>query len=222
MESKDHRDRTCLSSKGAAGYLGTTVRRVCELARSGALRAVRAASGQPRFDLADVRALEAAGGPRTAASRVGPDNRLSLGGTVQRLLVKSSARMDDLPDGSAHLMMSSPPCFDTKIYSREHSPGDPGGVLINNMHEFILEFEKPAPRGQGKYAHLTERQKELSRLDRDPWLSIRKSDVRVMKPSRPERRRRASPARRRPSPPGGPCPSRGAGPPGRGRSSCPR
>ena len=58
----------------------------------------------------------------------------------------------------------------------------PGGILINNMHEFILEFDKPEKKGFNKYGHLTKEQKEQSKLDKDFWLSIKKSDVWVMKP----------------------------------------
>jgi DNA modification methylase len=50
------------------------------------------------------------------------------------------------------------------------------------MHEFILEFEKPASKGYAKYAHLTAEQKEASRLDRNFWLSLKNSDVWLMKP----------------------------------------
>lgn len=58
----------------------------------------------------------------------------------------------------------------------------PGGILINHMHEFILEFEKPAPRGYKKYSHLTEIQKEQSKLDKEFWIEIKKSDVWTIKP----------------------------------------
>lgn len=58
----------------------------------------------------------------------------------------------------------------------------PGGILINHMHEFILEFEKPSPKGHNKYAHLTPEQKEKSKLDREFWLQIKKSDVWTIKP----------------------------------------
>jgi len=58
----------------------------------------------------------------------------------------------------------------------------PGGILLNNMHEFILEFDKPGRQGFNKYAHLTNEQKEESKLDKDFWLSIKNSDVWRMKP----------------------------------------
>ena len=57
-----------------------------------------------------------------------------------------------------------------------------GGILINNMHEFILEFNKPDKKGFSKYGHLTKQQKEISKLDKDFWLSIKNTDVWKMKP----------------------------------------
>ena len=61
---------------------------------------------------------------------------------------------------------------------------DPGGILINNMHESILEFEKPARKSARKYAHVTPEQREASKLDKDFWLSLKNSDVWLMKPER--------------------------------------
>ncbi len=57
----------------------------------------------------------------------------------------------------------------------------PGGILINNMHEQILEFEKPNGNGS-KYKHLSREIKEASKLTKDFWLSLKNSDVWVMKP----------------------------------------
>ena len=65
----------------------------------------------------------------------------------------------------------------------------PGGILINNMHESILEFEKPARRAGQKYAHVTANQKEDSKLDKDFWLSVKNSDVWLMKPEKSGRNR---------------------------------
>ena len=65
----------------------------------------------------------------------------------------------------------------------------PGGILINNMHESILEFEKPTRRPAQKYAHLTQEQKESSKLDKDFWLSVKNSDVWLMKPEKSGRNR---------------------------------
>ncbi len=60
----------------------------------------------------------------------------------------------------------------------------PGGILINNMHESVLEFNKPEKKGTKKYAHLTKEDKEQSKLDKEFWLSIKNSDVWVMKPEK--------------------------------------
>jgi DNA modification methylase len=57
----------------------------------------------------------------------------------------------------------------------------PGGILINNMHEQILEFEKPNGNGS-KYEHLSKEIKEMSKLTKDFWLSLKNSDVWLMKP----------------------------------------
>ena len=61
---------------------------------------------------------------------------------------------------------------------------NPGGILINNMHESVLEFEKPAPKGFRKYAHVDEARREASRLDKDFWLSLKNTDVWLMKPEK--------------------------------------
>lgn len=66
---------------------------------------------------------------------------------------------------------------------------DPGGILINNMHESILEFEKPAKTGFRKYAHVTDKQRKESKLDKDFWLSLKNSDVWLMKPEKSGRNR---------------------------------
>jgi DNA modification methylase len=58
----------------------------------------------------------------------------------------------------------------------------PGGILLNNMHEFVLEFQKPAPRGKAKYEHVTAEQREASRLSKEFWLNLKNSDVWLLRP----------------------------------------
>ena len=60
----------------------------------------------------------------------------------------------------------------------------PGGILINNMHEFILEFEKPNPKRLDKYGHLSRAIKEKSKMSKDFWLSLKNTDVWLMKPEK--------------------------------------
>ncbi len=60
----------------------------------------------------------------------------------------------------------------------------PGGILLSYAHEFILEFEKLAPKGRRKYAHVTPKQREASKLDKEFGLKIKKSDVWLLKPEK--------------------------------------
>jgi len=272
MELKDYRNRTYLSAVEAAKYLNTSVEGLHDLANRGAIKRQIAASGQMRFDLADLKKYEQnrQSAPRKAEISIEEVNAIEVNGTVQKVFVKNSMKMDDLDDESIHLMITSPPYFDTKMYSRDPIVGDlgnihdvdewfekigevwkevyrvlqpgrkafinimnlpirleggvfrtlnlvgrtvdecekigfifkrdivwhktnavrahfgtypyPGGILINNMHEFILEFDKPGKKGFDKYGHLTAQQKEQSKLDKEFWLSIKKSDVWTMKP----------------------------------------
>ena len=61
---------------------------------------------------------------------------------------------------------------------------NPGGILINNMHEFILEFEKPGGVPGKKYAHVSAAQRAESKLDKEFWLSVKNSDVWLIKPEK--------------------------------------
>jgi len=280
VEARDYRERKYLSAIEAAKVLGTSVATVHDLAKRNILTPERSASGQMRFRLDAVQTLKksvpsVANRPTTTPR---PVDVIEANGTQQRIFAKDAARMDDLADGSVHLMLTSPPYFDTKLYSESPLPGDlgnihdrdkwfeaisevwrevfrvlqpgrkafinimnlpirlegggyrtlnlvgrtvevcerigfvfkrdivwhktngvrahfgtypyPGGILINNMHEFILEFDKPCKKGFNKYAHLTQEQKEASKLDKEFWLSVKNSDVWSLKPQGSGDRRR--------------------------------
>lgn len=262
----DYRARQYLSAGEAARYLGTTVEEVHRLVRESRIPVQMASSGQQRFDLAELKDIAAR---RTEAV---PDrcSSVDIGSTVQEVICDDASRMNDLDDDSVHLLVTSPPYFNTKMYSSAPVDGDlgnvhsmnewlrriaivwkesfrvlrpgrkafinlmnlplrldggtyrtlnltgrtvdlcedigfvfkrdivwqktngvrapfgtypfPGGILLNNMHEFILELEKP-PRGrEPKYAHVSPEDREASRLDREFWLSIKNSDVWLMNP----------------------------------------
>jgi len=272
MESSDYKTRSYLSAIESAKYLGISVETLHGLARRKVIPVALAASGQMRFSLSDLVEFEKSKSRQSGKERVLVEvvNLISLNDTTQKVVVKNSQQMDDLPDDSVNLMVTSPPYFNAKMYSKEPVENDlgnvhdvnvwfeeigkvwkevyrvlqpgrkafinimnlpirlggggfkslnlagktidlcedigfifkrdiiwykthsvrahfgtypyPGGILINNMHEFILEFEKPAPKGYKKYGHLTKEQKEESKLDKDFWLSIKNSDVWVMGP----------------------------------------
>jgi len=272
MEAKDYKNRTYLSAIEAAKYLNISVEMLHALANRQVIKVQIAGSGQMRFDLRELKRYEAnlKSKPQKKKIDIEKVNVIGINETIQKVFVKNSMKMDDLPDNSVHLMVTSPPYFDTKMYSREPincdlgdihdvnewfekisevwkevyrvlQPGRkafinimnlpirlengsfralnlvgrtidvcekigfifkrdivwhktnavrapfgtypyPGGILINNMHEFILEFNKPEKKGFKKYGHLTNEQKEQSKLDKKFWLSIKKSDVWLMKP----------------------------------------
>lgn len=270
--SMDYRNRVYLSAIEVAEYLNTSVKTVHNLVKSGLVKAQTATSGQMRFSLEELKKCEQTFRYKRQTEKIDieKENTILINGTTQKVFVKNSMKMDDLPNNSVHLMVTSPPYFDTKMYSREPIENDlgnihdvnewfekisevwketyrvlqpgrkafinimnlpirlgngsfrtlnlvgrtidvcekigfvfkrdivwhktnavrahfgsypyPGGILINNMHEFILEFGKPERKGFNKYGHLTKKQKEQSKLDKEFWVSIKKSDVWVMKP----------------------------------------
>ncbi|WP_455392892.1 DNA-methyltransferase [[Eubacterium] cellulosolvens] len=272
MEPKDYKNRDYLSSIEAAKFLEITVEELHELGNIDVIKPNISASGQKRFKLKDLKNYEKKFKPKSKKKNIDiqTENIIEINGTMQKIFVKNSMTLADLPDNSIHLMVTSPPYFDTKMYSRVPLVGDlgnvhnvdewfkkiskvwrevyrvlqpgrkafinimnlpirlddgrfrtlnlvgktideceklgfifkrdivwhktnavkahfgtypyPGGILINNMHEFILEFDKPEIKGKSKYQHLTKEQKENSKLDKDFWLEIKKSDVWVIAP----------------------------------------
>lgn len=273
MEPKDYKNRTYLSAIEAAKFLDISVEMIHNLVKRQVIKAQNAASGQMRFDLKDLKEYERKFKHKIQTNKskdIDKVNIIEINGTAQKIFVENSMKMDKLDDNSIHLMVTSPPYFDAKMYSKEPIENDlgnihdfdewfekiskvwkevyrvlqpgrkafinimnlpirtesgsfrtlnlvgrtidvcekigfifkrdivwektnavrahfgtypyPGGILINNMHEFILEFEKPAKKGFRKYSHLTKEQKEQSKLDKEFWLSIKKSDIWKMKP----------------------------------------
>jgi len=266
-----YQDRSYISAAEAARYLNTTVSTIHSLVQKTQLKAMIAVSGQQRFSIDDLERLKLQESTSWEEGKVSipQENIVEINNTTQRVYVKNAQTMQEVADDSVHLMITSPPYFNAKMYSnipiendlgnihdldewfeeiskvwrevyRVLQPGRkafinimnlpirgregfkslnlmgrtidvceqigfifkrdivwhktnaarahfgtypyPGGILINNMHEFILEFEKPAPKGFKKYAHLTKEQKEQSKLGKDFWLSIKNSDVWLMKP----------------------------------------
>lgn len=263
---KDYEDRSYLSVTEVASYLGLTVKRVHHLVRSKGLKSYKSAGGQYRFDIKEVKKIAHV----KSAQQADTETAIKVGNTTQTLYLGDSRRMDKMEDESVHLVITSPPYFNAKMYSQDNEndlgniheleqwldeiskvwgevfrvlqPGRkfflnimnlpvrsngsfralnligktvdiceevgfvfkrdiiwhktngvrahfgtypyPGGILINNMHEFILEFQKPMKAGTKKYAHLTGDAKEQSKLEKDFWLSLKNSDVWVMKPEK--------------------------------------
>ena len=139
MEPKDYKNRTYLSAIEAAKYLGISVEMLHNLANKQVIKAQISSSGQMRFDLRELKKYEANLKPKIQTNKKDIDkiNIIEVNGTTQKVLVKNSMRMDDLPDNSVHLMITSPPYFDAKMYSKEPIEGD-----IGNIHDIDEWFEK--------------------------------------------------------------------------------
>ena len=282
----DYQDRNYLSTIEVATHLGVKVKKVIELIRYGLLPATKSAGGQYRVSLDNVKVLEHDIKYKIVKNdndilnsfklSIEKGNGLSIkelhyniNNTVQKVFLANSQSMNQLENNSVHLVITSPPYFDAKMYSNEaivndlgniHDMDDwfneigkvwkevfrvlqpgrkfflnimnlpiridnsfkslnlvgksidlcddigfvfkrdiiwhktngvrahfgtypyPGGILINNMHEFILEFQKPDIKYNSKYKHLTKEIKENSKIDKDFWLSIKNTDVWLIKP----------------------------------------
>jgi len=272
MELPDYKDRTYLSAIEAAKFLDISVEELHNLAHKKVISATISTSGQMRFSLDNLKKYQANSAVVKKHEPILIDriNLIEVNGTQQRIILGNSQHMTELADNSIHLMITSPPYFNAKMYSNEPLEGDlgnihgvdewfdkignvwqevfrvlqpgrkafinimnlpvreedggfrslnlvgrtidvcekigfrfkrdivwhktngvrahfgsypyPGGILINNMHEFILEFDKPALKVINKYSHLTKEQKEKSKIDKEFWLSIKNSDVWTMAP----------------------------------------
>lgn len=273
IELQDYKERTYLSAIESAKYLGVSVEVLHNLTKKGIIKHQISASGQMRFNLQELKKYEESLPKQQLKKKetlIEKINTISINGTTQKIFIKNAMKMEELSDNSVHLMITSPPYFNAKMYSKEPIMDDlgnihnidewfekiskvwqevyrvlmpgrkafinimnlpvrlknggfktlnlvgktidecekigfifkrdiiwhktnavrahfgtypyPGGILINNMHEFILEFNKPEKKSFGKYGHLTKEQKEQSKLSKEFWISIKKSDVWVMKP----------------------------------------
>ncbi|MCE1248603.1 MAG: excisionase family DNA-binding protein [Firmicutes bacterium] len=275
--SDDCKYRTYLSTTEAAVYLRCDVKKVRQMVRNGSIQSVKTESGQYRVSLEELKNLENSPefccSPRLLTENNGdmlPPSVFEINGTSQTVYCRDSRDLSCIGDCSVHLVITSPPYFNAKMYSEEidgdlgniHTmeewlseiakvwaevfrvlqPGRkafvnimnlpvkhgksyralnlvggtidlmektgfifkrdiiwhktngvkapfgtypyPGGILINNMHEFILEFEKPAPDFYRKYTHLTDEQKMYSLIDKEFWLSLKNSDVWLIQPEK--------------------------------------
>jgi modification methylase len=271
MPTRDYSERTYLSAIEAAKYLNISVSFLHSLAQTKKVRVQHSSSGQMRFSITALNSYEGHKKRRKKKSSLAISTTLRKKNTRHRIVVGSSTEMTRVATESVHLVVTSPPYFNAKMYSRdvlENNLGDihdvtewferigdvwrecfrvlqpgrkifinimnlpvrldnggyrtlnlvgqtidlcekigfifkrdiiwqktngvrahfgtypyPGGILINNMHEFILEFDKPQKRTSvSKYKHLSAKQRKASKLDKDFWLSLKNSDVWMMKP----------------------------------------
>ncbi len=272
---RDYSERTYLSSTEVASYLGIKVKDVQELIQNNLIPSIISTSGQYRINLDDVKKIEKDYKKNLDENELDKNENanfeIKINNTTQTVILGNSQNMDKLEDNSIHLVITSPPYFNAKMYSHKNISNDlgnihnidswfneiakvwrevyrviqpgrkfflnimnlpirengsfrslnlvgksidlcesigfvfkrdivwhktngvrahfgtypyPGGILINNMHEFILEFQKPNDKKFNKYAHLSEEVKEKSKIDKEFWLSLKNSDVWLMNPEK--------------------------------------
>ena len=115
---KDYQERTYLSAIEAAKYLNLSVKTLEQFVKSGKLKTTIAASGQRRFSLSDLKALGAQQSKKTHKQRPSRINIIEQNSTTQTIIVGSSTEMKELAEASVHLIVTSPPYFNAKMYAR--------------------------------------------------------------------------------------------------------
>lgn len=264
--------RDYLTTTEASKYLNIPVKTIHKLIKERKIKAERSPSGKYRISMHEIKKYEKKYGIEIDEEYKKIENPciVNINGTTQKIYIKSATNMSEIEDESIHLVITSPPYFNVKLYNRQPHEDDlgnihdidmwfekmnqvwkevfrvlqsgrrafinianismktknksyrtlnivgktidmlekigfifkqdiiwkktnsaranlgsylyPGGILINNMHEYILGFEKPAKRR--KYNHITKEIKEKSKMEKDFWLEITKSSVWTMNPER--------------------------------------
>jgi excisionase family DNA binding protein len=128
----DYLERDYLSTTEVAAYLGIKVKEVLALVRIGKLPANKSAGGQYRISIEKVKLIE------QNYKSVKKDYdiecfELEINNTTQKIFLGNSQNMDALDDNSVHLVITSPPYFDAKMYSNETIENDLGNV--HNMND---------------------------------------------------------------------------------------
>jgi hypothetical protein len=113
MNVRYYEERSYLSSVEAAKYLGINVKALHKLVRKGIIPVQIAPSGQMRFDLSKLKEVKdkLKIPHRNETIEIDIINTIELNGTIQKIFVKNAMKMDDLPDESVHLVITSPTIF---------------------------------------------------------------------------------------------------------------
>ncbi|CAD7768899.1 DNA methylase [Candidatus Methanoperedenaceae archaeon GB37] len=87
---------------------------------------------------------------------------------LDKIFCKSSERMEELPDNSVHLMVTSPPYNVGKEYDESFTWLSPANPTLRDVHEYILVFSK------GMFSRKNMNKRE-STISRDEFLEFTKS-----------------------------------------------
>ena len=135
----DYKERKYLSSIEVAKYLGITVQALHGLVRQKKIESVISTSGQKRFKLKDLKSYEKKQikEEKISQKQIKKQNLLKINDTSHKIYIKNSMSMDELEDNSIHLMVTSPPYFNAKMYMKKSIKGD-----LGNIHDLSEWFEK--------------------------------------------------------------------------------
>ena len=117
----DYKERNYLSSIEVAKYLGITVQTLHGLVRQKKIKSVVAASGQKRFNIRDLKDFEKKKlkTKQKKQKRTTKETILDLNDTSHKIYIKNAMNMKELKDNSVHLMVTSPPYFNAKMYTKK-------------------------------------------------------------------------------------------------------
>ena len=136
-EPKDYKNRSYLSAIEAAKYLGTTVDRLHWLVKQKIISAKISTSGQMRFELNELKKFISTPHNQIDNENLPEVETIAINNTQQTIYIKNAMNMYDLTENSIHLIITSPPYFDAKMYSKEPILDD-----LGNIHDIDEWFEK--------------------------------------------------------------------------------
>ena len=132
----DYKERKYLSSIEVAKYLGITVQTLHGLVKQKKIKSIIAASGQKRFNIRDLKDYEK-GKLKAGQKKTKKETVLNINDTSHRIYVRNAMNMKELEDDSVHLMVTSPPYFNAKMYTKKPIKED-----LGNVHDLDEWFEK--------------------------------------------------------------------------------
>ena len=131
---RDYSERTYLSSTEVASYLGIKVKDVQELIQNNLIPSIISTSGQYRINLDDVKKIEKDYKKNLDENELDKNENanfeIKINNTTQTVILGNSQNMDKLEDNSIHLVITSPPYFNAKMYSHKNISNDLGIFII--------------------------------------------------------------------------------------------
>ena len=126
----DYKERKYLSSIEGAKYLGITVQTLHGLVKHKKIKNIISGSGQKRFELQDLQSYEKTKHKikHKKQQQITKETTIQINDTAHKIYIKNAMNMAELADNSIHLMVTSPPYFNAKMYAKEPIDGDLGDI----------------------------------------------------------------------------------------------